>query len=91
MLRRYIDASELKLDSKPKIYIPVLGKTPKPTDSGNYISRILRNDLKVSESNIKSYRDSISIIGSHNIIICDDILGTGNQLANTLRYEDFTL
>ncbi|GAA5438462.1 hypothetical protein [Deinococcus aquaticus] len=90
MLRRNIEHTIHCLDEKPIIYTPVHGNKPKPTDSGNYVSRILRNEIGISEEDIKTHREAISLLSARNIIIYDDIVGTGSQFVNFISYKDYT-
>lgn len=74
---------EEKLDKT--VFVPVEGEHPNPTDSGNYICRLLRQTFKIEESKIQNAYDALNKYTAEesNIVFVDDVVGTGNQIIST--------
>ena len=71
------------------LFVPVEGERPSPADSGNYICRVVRQILELSDSNIATPAAALTQYVSNNktIVFVDDMVGTGNQMRGTWHRE----
>ena len=67
------------------LFVPVEGETPNPTDSGNFICRLARQTLELSESQVQKPADALQqyLNDKKTIVFLDDMVGTGNQMHET--------
>ena len=65
------------------IFVPVEGERPNPTDSGNFICRLVRQTLEIPESQVNAPDSALQqyVNDGKTIVFVDDIVGTGNQMS----------
>lgn len=77
--------NEINSTLENTLFVPIEGETPNPTDSGNYICRLLRQSLGIDESKIQTVAVALDsyISGEKLIVFVDDFVGSGNQVLDT--------
>ena len=67
------------------LFVPVEGEVPSPADSGNYMCRVVRQTLELSDSSVATPTAALTqyIADDKIIVFVDDMVGTGNQMRKT--------
>lgn len=83
------DAKVLNSAITDAVFTPVLGEKPNPTDSGNLMSRKVRQVVGVPQERIVSFSEALDhAYAGKCVVFVDDFVGSGNQFIETMsRYE----
>lgn len=66
------------------VFTPVLGEDPNPTDSGNFFSRKVRQQLGVPENRIVDSGEALASASQGKaVVFVDDFIGSGDQFIST--------
>jgi hypothetical protein len=78
------DRSTLLTSVPSAVWTPVQGEIPNPTDSGNLLCRLARQELGVSQASIVDNDVALARAQSGNaVIFVDDFVGSGQQFLTT--------
>lgn len=79
-----LSSSQLASALSAAVFTPVRGEHPNPTDSGNFLSRKVRQHLGVPEERIVETNEALaSARRGTPVVFVDDFIGSGDQFIST--------